>query len=109
MKRGDLVLGAAPGDYGKVRPLVIVQNDILLDTSGSLILCMISSTATSAPLLRIPIEPSPANGLTKPSVILADKIFTLPRTRIKERIGQLDEDILMQLNRSLALVMGLGG
>ena len=39
---------------------------------------------------------------------MTDKIISLHHSRIRQQIGQLDEDILMQLNRSLALVMGLG-
>ena len=35
MSRGDVVIVAAPGDYGKPRPAVIVQSDALSDAHAS--------------------------------------------------------------------------
>jgi mRNA-degrading endonuclease toxin of MazEF toxin-antitoxin module len=36
VKRGDVVLIVAQGDYGKPRPAVIVQSDLFNDTHGGL-------------------------------------------------------------------------
>ena len=39
MRRGDIVVVAAPGDYGKPRPAVVVQADALTESGiGSVIL-----------------------------------------------------------------------
>ena len=41
-KRGDLVTVSLPGDYGKPRPALVIQND-LLNELDSLVLCPVSS------------------------------------------------------------------
>ena len=43
VKRGDIVTVAAPGDYGKPRPAVIVQSNFLNDTHASIMLCLLTS------------------------------------------------------------------
>lgn len=108
MRRGDVVTVAAPGDYGKPRPAVIVQADAL--TKGelsSVVLCLISSVPVSAPAFRITLEPDAANGLRERSQIMVDKILTVPRSRVGATIGRLDDETLLRLNRTLAFVLGL--
>jgi mRNA interferase MazF len=61
MKRGDVVICGAPGDYGKPRPAVVVQSDLLNDTHSSVAVCLITSYLEDAPLFRIPV---PAGGMT---------------------------------------------
>jgi mRNA interferase MazF len=62
MKRGDVVTVAVTGDYGKPRPAVVVQTDLLNDTHASVVVCLVTSTLLEAPLLRLTVEPSPRNG-----------------------------------------------
>ena len=66
MRRGDLVTVALQGDQGKPRPALIVQADTFTDLSGVTVL-PITGMLLDAPLLRVEVEPSAANGLTKPS------------------------------------------
>lgn len=63
MKRGDIVLAVARGDYGKPRPAVVVQSDLFNSTHASLIVCLLTSELVDAPLFRLTIPPSPTNGL----------------------------------------------
>jgi mRNA interferase MazF len=108
MRRGDLVTVAAPGDYGKPRPAVIVQADAL--TAGdlsSVVLCLISSQPVNAPTFRITVEPNEGNGLRERSQLMVDKLLTVPRARLGPVIGRLDEEALLRLNRTLAFVVGL--
>ncbi len=107
MHRGDIVTVAAPGDYGKPRPAVVVQTD-LLDTSLSVIVCLITSHEVNAPAFRIPVEAGPGTGLRQTSQIMADKIVTVPRSRLGEVIGHVDDKTQLRLNRTLAFVLGLG-
>lgn len=108
MKRGDIVTVTAAGDYGKPRPAVVVQSDYLTDAGlGSLIVCLISGHLEEAPAFRLSVEPTPGNGLRKPSQIMIDKVATVRRSRIGKRIGRLDDESTLRLNRSLAFVMGL--
>lgn len=109
MKRGDVVLAVARGDYGKPRPAVIVQSDLFNSTHASLLVCLLTSELVEAPLFRLLLLPTPANGLREVSQIMVDKVLALSRDRIRERIGTLDDETLLALNRSLALVLGLAG
>lgn len=109
MKRGDVVTVAAPGDFGKPRPAVVVQADVLTAAgASSVVLCLITSHLADAPAIRIPVEPTRDNGLLLPSQIMTDKILTVPRSRIGEVIGHLDDETMLRLNRTLAFVVGLG-
>jgi mRNA interferase MazF len=107
MRRGDIVTVAFAGDFGKPRPAVIVQSDYLNETHTTILLCPFTSDLIDAPLFRIPIEPSPENGLRSSSQIMVDKAAPMRSEKIGARIGVLDTETLVRLNRSLALVFGL--
>jgi len=107
MKRGDLVIVSAPGDYGKPRPAVIIQSDIFNETHASILVCLITSDRQDAPLFRIDVQPTEETGLKVPSQIMVDKIVALRRERITQHIGQVNDEALLRLNRSLALFIGL--
>jgi mRNA interferase MazF len=107
MRRGDLVIVAATGDYGKPRPAVIVQTDAFPDTSASVVICQLTSELVDAPDFRITVDPSGNNGLQVRSQIMADKPVTVRRARIRQSIGRLNEGDLSRLNAALAFVMGL--
>ncbi|MDG4604229.1 MAG: type II toxin-antitoxin system PemK/MazF family toxin [Defluviicoccus sp.] len=109
MKRGDIVLVTAPGDYGKRRPAVVIQSDLFNDTHASIVVCLISSALVDAPLFRLTVAPSADNGLKEPSQIMVDKIVALRRERLSEPLGRLDDEMMLHLGRSLALFIGLGG
>lgn len=106
MRRGDLVTVSAPRDYGKPRPAVVVQSDWLADTE-SVLVSLLTGTLRAAPIYRIAVEPSPANGLRATSQIMLDKILTLPREKCGPVIGRLDEATLTALDRGLIVVLGL--
>jgi mRNA interferase MazF len=108
VRRGDIVTVSAAGDYGKPRPAVIIQSDYLTDANlSSVIVCLISSHAEDAPAFRLNVRASPSNGLRKTSQIMVDKLVTVRRSRIGRRVGRLDDETLVQLNRTLAFVVGL--
>lgn len=107
MKRVDLVIVSAPGDYGKPRPAVIVQSDVFNETHASIVVCLITSERQHAPLFRIDVQPSETTGLTVTSQIMVDKIVALRRERIAQQIGHLNDETMVRLNRSLALFIGL--
>jgi mRNA interferase MazF len=105
--RGEIYPAAARGAYtGKPRPVVIVQDD-RFDATASVTVCPFTTNPVDAPLLRIEIESSRDNGLDRPSSLMVDKITTVPRSGLGERLGRLRDDELMQLNRSLMVFLGL--
>jgi mRNA interferase MazF len=107
MKRGDVVVVAAAGDYGKPRPAVIVQTDAFPESHASVVVCQLTSEIVEAPDFRVTVDPSERNGLRARSQIMADKPVTVRRTRIGQSIGRLDNVDIGRLNVALAFVMGL--
>ena len=107
MKRGDVVIVAAAGDYGKPRPAVIVQTDAFPETHASVVVCQMTSELVEAPDFRVTIEPSDDNGLRARSQIMADKPVTVRRARIGQAIGRLNDGEIRRLNVALAFAMGL--
>jgi mRNA interferase MazF len=106
MSRGDVVIVAAPGDYGKPRPAVIVQSSAIPERHASVIICPMTFKLAEADC-RITIEPGPETGLPTRSQVMADKPVTIRRERIGRRIGRLGAADIGRLNVALALVMGL--
>jgi mRNA interferase MazF len=109
VKRGDIVLVVARGDYGKPRPAVIVQSDLFNTTHASLLVCLLTTEIVKAPLFRLSLRPSPENGLREVSQIMVDKVVAVPRGRVRDCIGAVDDTTLLAVNRSLTLILGLAG
>jgi mRNA interferase MazF len=104
-QRGDLVSVALQGDYGKPRPALIIQSDLLADLD-SVVLCPITSDLRNA-VFRVTIEPNPANGLRALSQVMVDKLATLPRGKVSEAFGRLDDERMKVVDRTLLLVVGV--
>lgn len=100
MKRGDIYAAIPPGDYGKPRPVVVVQSDAFA-ARDSVTVCLLTSTLINAPLLRVRIEPGTQNSLRKPSDIMVDKIMTLKRSRLTDAMGTLSTEETALLDHAL--------
>jgi mRNA interferase MazF len=99
--RGSVVTVASPGVYsGQPRPAV-VQADRWLQAQPSVTLCPLTSTLRQAPLVRIAVEPSRRNGLRKPFQLMVDKLFTVPTEAVGEVVGQLEPQVLVDLDLAL--------
>jgi mRNA interferase MazF len=107
MRRGEVVVVAAAGDYGKPRPAVIVQTDAFPDAHASVVVCQMTSELVEAPDFRVTIDPSAENGLRVRSQVMADKPVTVRRDRVGQIIGRLSSADIGRLNIALAFVMGL--
>lgn len=105
--RSIVVIAVAPGDYGKPRPMVVVQSDLFNETHASVIACPITSDAQDLPMFRIPVLPSPENGLSVPSQVMADKVMAISRRRISRVIGRLNADDMTRVDRALRLCLQL--
>ena len=107
MRRGDVVLVAVPGDYGKPRPAVVIQTDLANETHDSFVVCPITSYIQDAPLFRLDVVPTAENGLKKPSQVMVDKIVAVRREKVRQVVGKLDDGIMIRINRSLVFWLGL--
>jgi mRNA interferase MazF len=107
MKRGDIWTVSGGADYtGKPRPAVIVQDDDF-DATQSITICAFTTDPTEAPLFRIPIVPNDGNGLHAASSIMVDKVTTVPKTKVGERLGRLDDQDIIRLNQAILVFLGL--
>ena len=106
MKRGEICTVVTSGDYGKPRPAVIIQSE-LFEALECFTVLPITSTLVEAPLLRFTVEPTPENGLLTRSQIMIDKILTVRRQRLGKVVGELDATALTEIERRLALFLGL--
>ena len=87
---------------------MIIQDD-RFDSTSSITLCAFTSDPTEAPLFRLPIEPNVGNGLRAPSRLMLDKITTVPKTKLGSRLGRLDDEDLVRVNRAIMVFLGLAG
>jgi mRNA interferase MazF len=107
MRRGEIWTVAGGPDYaGKPRPVVIVQDD-RFDGTRSITVCAFTTEPVEAPLIRLLVEATELNGLRMSSRLMVDKISTVPKSKLGERIGVLDQPDLIRLNRSIFVFLGL--
>ena len=107
IKRGDVVICAAPGEYGKPRPAVVVQSDLFNGTHSSVVVCLITSYLEDAPLFRIAVPAGRSTGLKVQSQVMVDKVMAIPRNKITGRAGALAAGTLKEVDTALRLWLGL--
>jgi mRNA interferase MazF len=106
VKRAEVWTVSGGPDYvGKPRPAVIVQDDHF-DTD-SVTICPFTTDPVDAPLFRLEIEPSPDNGLRETCRLMVDKVTTIPRSKLGERLGVLAGIDMIRLNRAIVVFLGL--
>ena len=111
VKRGDIyyadlspVIGS---EQGGVRPVLVVQNDIGNRYSPTIIITAITSQINKAKLpTHVEIGAS-EYGLSKDSVILLEQVRTIDKKRLAEKIGHLDEEMMLKVNDALLISLGL--
>lgn len=109
MRRGEIwTISGGPGYAGKPRPAVLVQDDSF-DATASITICAFTTDPTEAPLFRIPVAPSEQNGLREPSRLMVDKLTTVPKAKLGKRVGRIEDETLVQLNRAIVVFLGLAG
>ena len=109
MRRGEIWTAAAGAGYvGKPRPVTIVQDDHF-DATDSVTVCAFTTDPTEAPLFRLRVEPDETNGLRESCSLMVDKITTVPRSKLGDRIGKLSDEELVRLGRAIMVFFGLAG
>ncbi len=107
MRRGEIWTVAGGKDYaGKPRPVVIVQDDSF-DATDSITVCAFTTDPTEAPLFRLAVEPNERNGLHAPCRLMVDKITTVPKSKAGAKVGRLDDEDILRLNRAVVVFLGL--
>ena len=106
MIRGDFVTIAMQGDFGKSRPALVIQSDPF-NQHATVTVLLVSSALVDAPLFRVTIQPTPVNGLQKPSQVMVDKAMTLKRDKLGEVFGSASDGVMLEIERCLAVFLGI--
>jgi mRNA interferase MazF len=107
MKRGDIVTVALQGDYGKPRPAVVIESD-MIPPSDSVLVCPISSMLhESGPFRRQPVDASTTTGLRTASQIMVDKLTAVRRSKCGPVVGALGQTALRELTGKVAALIGV--
>lgn len=112
VKRGDMFYAdlspVVGSEQGGVRPVLIIQNDTGNKYSPTVIAAAITSQTGKAKLpthIEIGLE---NGGLKSDSVILAEQIRTIDKSRLKEKIGHIDNrQIMERVNDAIGISFGL--
>ena len=106
MKRGEVWTVSGAGYAGRPRPAVIVQDD-RFDATASITVCVFTTDETEAPLFRLAVTPNDRNGLRSISRLMVDKLSTVSKERLGARIGRIDDEDMVRLNRAMLVFLGL--
>lgn len=111
VKRGDIYFAdlspVVGSEQGGMRPVLIVQNDTGNRHSPTVIAAAITSQQGKA---RLPthIELAASScGLSRNSVILLEQIRTIDKSRLRERMGKLDDATMTKVDNAISVSFGL--
>jgi mRNA interferase MazF len=97
-------IGTEPG---KVRPVVIVQTNLLNNIHPSTLICPLTSkVCQEAGLLRVHIVRT-FEELIDPSDIMIDQLRAIDNRRLLHKIGVLQADQAKKVRKNLAILMDL--
>lgn len=111
IRRGDIYFAdlrpVVGSEQGGVRPVLIIQNDMGNRHSPTVICAAITSKMNKAKLpTHIALDMNRYD-LMKDSVILLEQIRTIDKSRLREKVCHLDEEILEQINQALCVSLAL--
>ena len=111
VKRGEIYYAdlspVVGSEQGGVRPVLIVQNDTGNRHSPTIIAAAITSKTGKARLPTHIALSGRSVGLNRDSIILLEQIRTLDKTRLRERMGRVDESTMNAVDAALAVSFGL--
>lgn len=83
------------------------MQDDSFDATDLITICAFTTDETDAPLFRLAVEPNERNGLRVACRLMADKISTVPKTKVGARVGRLDDEDILRLNQAVLVFLGL--
>jgi mRNA interferase MazF len=106
-QRGDIVIIAdRHAEFaGKPRPALVLQSPLFI--TATLTVCLITSIAVDAPLLRVLLPADPQTGLEVPSWAAIDQLTTIRRARVSRRIGRLGRAKMFEISQALLVFLGI--
>lgn len=111
IRRGDIfyadlrpVIGS---EQGGIRPVLIIQNDTGNKHSPTVICAAITSKMNKAKLPTHVELDADRYGIVKDSVILLEQVRTIDKSRLKEKVCHLDQDVLKRIDKALIISLSL--
>lgn len=111
VKRGDVFFAdlspVVGSEQGGTRPVLIIQNDIGNRFSPTVIIAAITAQIQKAKLpTHVEID-AKKYGFERNSVILLEQLRTIDKSRLTDRITQLDEELMEKVDVALEISLGL--
>jgi len=110
IRRGDIYYAdlrpVVGSEQGGIRPVLVVQNDVGNRHSPTVIVAAITSKMHKAKL-PTHIELPKRYGIEKDSVILLEQVRTIDKSRLREKVCHLDQEILSSVNQALLISFAL--
>ena len=111
IKRGDIFYAdlrpVVGSEQGGVRPVLIIQNDTGNRHSPTVICAAITSKMNKAKLPTHVELNAEKYGIVKDSVILLEQVRTIDKSRLKEKVCHLDENIMFKIDEALLVSFSL--
>lgn len=111
IKRGEIfyaelnpVIGS---EQGGTRPVLVIQNDIGNQYSPTTIVVAITSQISKAKLPTHVEVRAVRSGLERDSVILTEQIRTVDKSRLKEKVAVLDDEVMLRVDDAIEVSLGL--
>lgn len=93
-------------EQGKVRPALVIQNDIGNAHSPVTIVSAITSGSKSRFRINVVIQ-SPEGGLTNDSMVLLNQIRTVDKSRLGRYWGSVSQETMQKVDEAIQLSLGL--
>lgn len=111
IRRGDIFFAdlrpVVGSEQGGIRPVLIIQNDMGNRHSPTVICAAITSKMNKAKLpTHVALEVRKYD-IIKDSVILLEQIRTIDKSRLREKVCHLDDEILERINKALCISLAL--
>jgi mRNA interferase MazF len=93
-------------EQGKVRPALVIQNNIGNKFSPTIIVAPITSGEQARFRVNVAVK-APEGGLTNNSIILLNQIRTVDRSRIGRFWGRINSDTVEKVDEAIQISLGL--
>lgn len=89
------------------RPVLIIQNNMGNLHSPTVIAASITSRQDKAPLPTHVFLPAGEGGLVANSILMAEQVRTIDKSRLKGYMGHLNKDYMKQADRAIGVSFAL--
>jgi transcriptional modulator of MazE/toxin, MazF len=111
IKRGEIVLvnlePVVGSEQGRIRPVLVIQNDISNEFSPTTIIAPITSKVYKKEYPTNVFIPKQDSKLDKDSTILLNQIRTIDKSRIIKKISNLNDFIMKKVDLAIKVSLGL--